>query len=597
MRSGTITESNGGGWFRVLMDDKTSRSLRAYQLQPPVPPEAHEEELRLIQTEKISVRDSIPSAVAGENALKQGGDSTPYFVEAPAAANETTDIIESMPKTVIKESASNWTILTPPPPTIFDLDAEVLALQTDPARQFDNIRYLRQVENHMSFDRWVVFTDLHCSPVTLDTCIRVLDRIHEIAVERQAGILFLGDFWHHRGVLRVECLNAVLQCLSRWTQPMVLIPGNHDQVTLGGHLHSLTPLENSYRVAAVASRKSSFSAVTDTIPGPLIFSHPTKFREALFVPHIRDPAILESVLQSPASHRSAAILVHADVTGAYMNDMILSSGGVPPSMFPLSKAVYSGHFHKPHVVRSSGRTIEYLGSPYQVSLSEAQQDKSLAVLDASTGWNCVQRIPIDIGRRHFRLTSLFEFLELEASADGAIADPDPRRVRKGDRVVLVLNRTELGGDSRVNGEGSRVFDHAVSLRKSGVAVEIREVSRSPGEPMGDGNRTTAGHAEELTMESALRSFMHQEVLRAGLSNETAETLVSAGLDILDDIESDMSQLSVQPGESNSALSLQELTVEGFGPFKERLTYPLANRGLVLLRGVNLDGGSDRCVPH
>jgi hypothetical protein len=293
---------------------------------------------------------------------------------------------------------------------------------------------------------------------------------------------------------------------------------------------------------------------------------------------------------------SAAILVHADVTGAYMNDMILSSGGVPPSMFPRDKVVYSGHFHKPHVVRSSGRTIEYLGSPYQVSLSEAQQDKSLAVLDASKGWKCIERIPMDIGRRHFRVTSLSDFLDLEALADGASADLDSRRIRKGDRIVVALDRSELGSNSHVNGEGNRVLNHAVSLRKSGALVEVREVSRSPGEGMGTDNSTEAGYAEELTTESALRSYMLQEVLREAISNETAETLISVGLDVLNDIESDAVPERVQLGESNLALELEELTVEGFGPFQERLSYPLANRGLVLLRGVNLDGGSDRCVP-
>ena len=52
-------------------------------------------------------------------------------------------------------------------------------------------------------------------------------------VERDAGIIFLGDFWHVRGSLEVELLNRVLQSLRQWTVPVVMIPGNHDQVTLG----------------------------------------------------------------------------------------------------------------------------------------------------------------------------------------------------------------------------------------------------------------------------------------------------------------------------------------------------------------------------
>ena len=47
------------------------------------------------------------------------------------------------------------------------------------------------------------------------------------------GIVFLGDFWHIRGALNVEILNRVMKCLQKWTQPVIMIPGNHDQVTLG----------------------------------------------------------------------------------------------------------------------------------------------------------------------------------------------------------------------------------------------------------------------------------------------------------------------------------------------------------------------------
>ena len=52
-----------------------------------------------------------------------------------------------------------------------------------------------------------------------------------ITFNMQAGIIFLGDFWHVRGSLSVELLNRVLKCLKEWTQPVIMIPGNHDQVS------------------------------------------------------------------------------------------------------------------------------------------------------------------------------------------------------------------------------------------------------------------------------------------------------------------------------------------------------------------------------
>jgi hypothetical protein len=40
----------------------------------------------------------------------------------------------------------------------------------------------------------------------------------------------IGDFWHVRGALCVDLLNRVLASLKQWTQPVIMIPGNHDQV-------------------------------------------------------------------------------------------------------------------------------------------------------------------------------------------------------------------------------------------------------------------------------------------------------------------------------------------------------------------------------
>lgn len=41
---------------------------------------------------------------------------------------------------------------------------------------------------------WVVFSDLHVSPTSKDTALKVLDAVHEHAASRNAGVLFLGDF-------------------------------------------------------------------------------------------------------------------------------------------------------------------------------------------------------------------------------------------------------------------------------------------------------------------------------------------------------------------------------------------------------------------
>ena len=295
----------------------------------------------------------------------------------------------------------------------------------------DDERTRRQLAHFATLERWVVFSDLHCSPATLETCLHVLREVHRTAVERAAGIVFLGDFWHVRGTLRVDCLNAVRETLAAFERPMILIPGNHDQVRLsGGRDHALMPLQHAYRVGAGDGGGGA------SVPGLLVLSHPTTFLKALWIPHLKRG--LDSVLRQH-SHQSA-IFCHADVSGASMNDNIVSQGGISPAQFPRTVPVYTGHFHKPHTVRGN---IHYVGSPYQVSLAEARQDKYLWVLDATQNWTCVDRIPLFAGRRHFRPTALREFLDLAPVVDDN--NNSTAAVRAGDRVVFSIGQREAEG--------------------------------------------------------------------------------------------------------------------------------------------------------
>jgi DNA repair exonuclease SbcCD nuclease subunit len=447
-------------------------------------------------------------------------------------------------------------------------------MDADTIQNKRELQYVHQCAHHASVEKWVVFTDLHCSPSSLDTCLAILDKVHHEALERNAGVLFLGDFWHHRATIRIDVLNAVLESLREWQVPMILIPGNHDQVTLGGHSHGLTPLENAYRV-----EYQDCDEKTQSVPGPLIFTHPTKFQNALFVPHIRNGTIMECVLRSESALNSTALFVHADVTGAYMNDLIVSQGGVSPSWFPPSTLIYSGHFHKPHQVTSGNVCIEYIGSPYETSLAEAGQQKSLVVLNARTNWSCVERIPLCIGRKHFSAASLEELLALNVVGGNCIG-----AIKSGDRVVVTIQKDELEEMRRA---GDVRFDNQTkSIRQLGAVVEVREIPSQavgPLKPM----------FEELTPQTTLSAYFQEQVRREAITKTTAEQLLKAGLLLLEDLEVEQESTMTNPSGTMTDLTLESVTLQGFGPFKDKVSYPLNNRGLVLVRGINKDGGADR----
>mmetsp|Transcript_54376 Transcript_54376/g.65578 ORF Transcript_54376/g.65578 Transcript_54376/m.65578 type:complete len:402 (-) Transcript_54376:50-1255(-) len=286
--TGIINEQWGGGWYSVELSNGTIVKRRRG-------------DLCLVKSSA-----TVSSTTVGGNAATR-----PSLFPSPST---TSDPI--------------------PTPRIIDLDALLASYTNDSTlRQRDRQQphfdaatpSHEQLTQLSKIRRWILFTDLHCSPSTLPTTIEILNTICDTAATKQEqhGVLFLGDWWHHRCTIRITLLNAILSTLRTWDNvaPMILIPGNHDQVTLDGSEHGLAPLTNAYQFRDG--------------PGIMILGspHPVKFMEALFVPHIRRRDVIEAVLTSDVCHSSSslaagacrAVFVHADVTGASMNDLVVST--------------------------------------------------------------------------------------------------------------------------------------------------------------------------------------------------------------------------------------------------------------------------------
>lgn len=79
----------------------------------------------------------------------------------------------------------------------------------------------KEPDKFAGVSKWVVFSDLHVRQVSIGPCIEALRFVHGVAVERNAGVAFLGDFWHARSALPVEPLNAIIKEMITWTQVSV----------------------------------------------------------------------------------------------------------------------------------------------------------------------------------------------------------------------------------------------------------------------------------------------------------------------------------------------------------------------------------------
>ncbi|KAK1746809.1 hypothetical protein QTG54_002153 [Skeletonema marinoi] len=208
----------------------------------------------------------------------------------------------------------------------------------------------------------------------------------------------------------VDCLNAVLDTMSNWRVPSIMIPGNHDQIDYRGSEHALTPLSNAYRIKSSVPHNTELEK--QYYAGPLILSHPTKFLDAFFIPHIRDKAMMKSILSSEAVAQSSALFVHADVKGASMNDLI-KSRNVKDPRFGMWKSVSN---------------LKFRGGSIQIITS----------CGFTKMWECIEEIPLDIGPRFHRLSSVNEFLGMsEEEINGVGVN---KKLRSGDKVIVAVSQ-------------------------------------------------------------------------------------------------------------------------------------------------------------
>lgn len=273
--------------------------------------------------------------------------------------------------------------------------------------------------------RAILFSDLHYSHKTKDTCFKVLRFIHELARKKSAVVYFLGDFWDHvyrRGTLPVDLLNEVVRFFkTEWFVSLVMIPGNHDQFDAEGKEHGLEMFKNIKRIT--------------------VYDTPAIDKNQVFIPYTNDTQLIKELLLEAVEKDAKMVFTHLDVIGAQMNNTKVSTKGCSKDIFTIP--TYSGHYHKP----SKHGNVTYIGSPYQIHLGEAGDKKTLKMVDYTTG-ELIEEIPIEFGIRHYKLGTM---------------DDIPEDIKTNDRLVISSDNFLAQSDS--------VMDE---LRKKGVVVTIKE---------------------------------------------------------------------------------------------------------------------------
>lgn len=234
----------------------------------------------------------------------------------------------------------------------------------------------------------VLFSDSHIhfhkgKVERLVDCLDVLKWVFQVAEDQKAEyIFFLGDLLQERS--KIDLLSYVRTCevfmeemMTRGkTVKVFLLVGNHDMYhKTHWKINSIKPLT--------------------AIPNIFIVDKPTSFpvgrTRVDWLPHTDTP--LEELGKFQKNPDGPAILLgHIAVKGAMLNafygiksDLIVEHDSemlmVDTTVFQMWDSVFLGHYHG---AQKLSPTVEYLGSPLQLSFGEAFQDKHVVVLDLET---------------------------------------------------------------------------------------------------------------------------------------------------------------------------------------------------------------------
>lgn len=232
----------------------------------------------------------------------------------------------------------------------------------------------------------LIFSDIHVHPHQrdqdkLNDCLEALSWVFEEAKARNIkNILFAGDLFHDRKIIDIPTYHKVAEIFIQNmtgddTPNFYLLLGNHDL-----YYHELTHINSSYPLSA--------------INGVTLISKPSTIKvdgvDVSWLPYTHDPEADIAKIENKSKRK--IMIGHVAIDGAWLN-----SGGsisevhvetddavkrVGVEIFDGWDNVFLGHYH---AAQHLSDTVEYIGSPLQLSWGEANQKKHIILFDLETG--------------------------------------------------------------------------------------------------------------------------------------------------------------------------------------------------------------------
>jgi DNA repair exonuclease SbcCD nuclease subunit len=205
----------------------------------------------------------------------------------------------------------------------------------------------------------IIISDVHFNQHTVNLAGEALAQAIKWANDTGLPLVIAGDLNDTKAIIRAECLNRILDELSRAQTRVYVLVGNHDRINEKAEAHSLEFLKQ--------------------VPGVEVIDEPTEVSElsAYLIPYQHDTEHLRAILaEIPAG---STLIMHQGIRGAFMGEYVVDKSSIEPEALAPFRVI-SGHYHRAQTIITDGKkhdmdfqvgTFTYIGTPYSITHAEA----------------------------------------------------------------------------------------------------------------------------------------------------------------------------------------------------------------------------------
>lgn len=227
----------------------------------------------------------------------------------------------------------------------------------------------------------LIFTDIHISPhkgsyQRLDDGLDVLEWVCQTALDNKIDtILFLGDLFQDRQKIQVLAYQKTFATFQKYQDRIkwYILLGNHDLWYLEKwDVSSVIPLSAINGVTVINEAKTIKIGEREFDWLPFV-KNPLKIITDKFPIKDRGNRILCAHIAIDKAKQNS-FYHSSEISVEFEGDMVR----IDKDYFKDWQLVLLGHYHTPQHLTDK---IQYIGSPWQINFSEANQDKHIMILD------------------------------------------------------------------------------------------------------------------------------------------------------------------------------------------------------------------------